>query len=330
MLARCIANDANDRLTLKKTILVTTAGSAIGYYLLGCANKIGIERVIAGDTNPPELVSGSLSAAKYIQLPLAKDKAFLPFIKKVLLDESVDYWIPILDEEIVQASRIKLEDDAMAKKIHAPNQADAALCLDKYRLAVELTANGFPQPRTQLLKNAEWKKGGVFIKPRFGRGSIGARLCTSEDDFNNEKKQGDDLIVQEVLFAPEITVDAYVPLRGGKTHALCRERLEVKSGVCTKARVFYDANLENIAQRLADLLKLKGPFCFQLMSNLHDEKCITDVNPRLGAGTALSAEVGFDAGAAFLCDLIGLPYETYLNKLPASKYVLRSYVEHVI
>ena len=56
---------------------------------------------------------------------------------------------------------------------------------------------------------------------------------------------------------------------------------------------------------------------------------VTDVNPRPGAGTAMSAAVGFDPGSAMIKDLMGLDFEDHLRVPKREKFVVRTYQEHV-
>ena len=79
---------------------------------------------------------------------------------------------------------------------------------------------------------------------------------------------------------------------GGPVQAVCRERLEVKAGVCTKARVFTDPQIGDLAERLGAGLGLEGAFCFQVMRDAARGWVVTDVNARHGAGSRMSAAVG--------------------------------------
>src|SRR5579863_9733670 len=91
---------------LRLTLLITTTGSGTGYYLVRCARKMGVRTLIAGDTNPAELVASSALADRFFRLPPAADSGFKDHMNTLLRKYSVDFWIPILDEEIIEASRL--------------------------------------------------------------------------------------------------------------------------------------------------------------------------------------------------------------------------------
>jgi carbamoylphosphate synthase large subunit len=315
--------------SFKFTLLITTSGSGTGYYLVKCARKLGVRTIIAGDTNPVHLVASTALADKFIQLPPAADASFKERIKTVLREHKVDFWIPVLDEEIIEAARLAGTINGLSTVIHTQATQAAELCFDKLKMASWLDQHGFNTPRTQVIKEANWTAEGWFAKPRFGRGSVGATTLNSRNEFIKAKRTCPDLVVQEIACTPELTVDAFAPLRSGKVQAMCRERIEVKSGVCTKARVFYDAQHERTAQRLSSELNLRGGFCFQMLASKRGKWLITDINPRPGAGTAMSAAVGFDVGAALICDLAGLPFRSHLRQIKSPKYVVRAYQEYV-
>ncbi len=314
---------------LRFTLLITTAGSGTGYYLVRCARKLGVGTVIAGDTNPAKLVPASVLADKFFGMPPAADSNFIDGMISLLREHSVDFWIPVLDEEIIEASRLAESNTDLPTVIHTQKIQTAELCFDKLKMAAWLEQNGFATPRTLPIQAATWQPDGWFVKPRFGRGSVGASICKNKEDFIAAKKASPESLAQEIVYPPELTVDVYAPLRGGKVLAMCRERIEVKSGVCTKARVFYNAGLERTAQRLVEGLKLCGGFCFQVLSSKQGKCVITDINPRPGAGTAMSAAVGFDVGTALICDLAGLPFQAHLRQIRSSKHVVRAYQEYV-
>ena len=54
---------------------------------------------------------------------------------------------------------------------------------------------------------------------------------------------------------------------------------------------------------------------------------ITDVNPRVGAGTQMSAALGFDPGAAAIAAAMGLSPERYLERPYGEHIVVRTYEE---
>jgi hypothetical protein len=167
------------------------------------------------------------------------------------------------------------------------------------------------------------KNENYFVKPTRGFGSRGAQLLKGKAiPYNPE------LLIQEVCLKPEVTVEVYADEQ--RVEAICRERIEVKAGVSTKAKFFKDKEILNIVNQLANTIRFPLASCVQFMKNEANQWCITDLNLRLGAGTALSTAVGFDLTRAFLEKLLFDGHVDEFLKVPDSeKYVVRVYREIV-
>jgi len=166
---------------------------------------------------------------------------------------------------------------------------------------------------------------GHILKPKNGFGSV-IHLITKNSYLNFENF--DIFIMQEYCDIPEITIDVHYSEEFNFFAYACRERIETKSGVCTKARIFNDPVLGEMALNLAKNLNLSS-FCFQVM-NLKNEFVITDINPRLGAGTAMSLAVGMDFFGAMFSTLWGSDPKPFFTNITEDKYVTRQYSEFVM
>ena len=168
----------------------------------------------------------------------------------------------------------------------------------------------------------------VFVKPEQGFGSHGARAVVV-DDIAALLAREPGLLVQSMCYEPEITVEVFN--RRGMIHSLCRERLETKAGVCTKARIWVDTALHSLSQRLCAVLDLPEAFCFQVMAGEDGTWLITDVNPRLGAGTALSTAYGWSLASAALACWGGIEYPMqFLHTRSGDVHVVRVFQERVM
>jgi predicted ATP-grasp superfamily ATP-dependent carboligase len=138
----------------------------------------------------------------------------------------------------------------------------------------------------------------------------------------------DAFVVQACCVAPEVTIDAFA----GRDcfAAVCRERLEVRAGVATKARVFADAVLTDLAREVARATGLTGAFCFQVMRDPATGGWrVTDVNPRPGGATRMSVAAGVDIHSAMLAEAWGEDPRPFLPVLTGDRWVTRGYVERV-
>ena len=104
---------------------------------------------------------------------------------------------------------------------------------------------------------------------------------------------GSSAFVQELVEAPEYTVDLFVDPRDG-TPISCvpRERVHVVDGASQIGRTVRDAILRDATLRLASALRLTGHLTVQAFRR-GEEVLFIEVNPRYGGGASL----GFEAGA---------------------------------
>jgi carbamoylphosphate synthase large subunit len=100
--------------------------------------------------------------------------------------------------------------------------------------------------------------------------------------------------------------------------------------VCTKARLFADERLQELAGAVAAACGLRGTFCLQVMRGRAGRWMVTDVNPRPGGGTAMSVAVGMDFHAAMVAAAWGADGASLLSLPDGERWVARGYVEHVL
>lgn len=318
-------------------IAVGSAGSSTG---LGCLRALseavaqghlGV-RLLACDTNPEELVPAA-TEFDFCRVPSAHDSAFVEQTVSVLLSRGVSAFYPIHDAEIEVATRARAEFAVHGIEILAPEISCIELVRDKLRMAGVLTANDVPSPETWLLSDTVWQGLPLHAKPRSGVGSVGAVLIDDAETLARQKTRSDaaGAIVQPYIPGVEITLDVYCPAAGQVAACSCRERLQVKAGVCTKARVFEDQELFQLSAQVSAALGLTGSFCFQVRGTPDTGKWqVIDVNPRVGGATPMSLAVGLNFAAAHVLMHLGFDAAAVFDRCaPGDLFVTRSFREHV-
>eukprot|EP00439_Symbiodinium_sp_Y106_P088270 s1_g806.t1 len=219
----------------------------------------------------------------------------------------VDTYVPILNDEIALANEIAQEGVFTTLNIVAPHAENLRLCCDKNEQALWLKRLGVNVPTTS--ESFEEVSGGhLFVKPGNGFGSVSAEALPRSVVEGLDRSKLDGMVFQEICEAPEVTVDSFYDSNADYQQAICRERLETKSGVCTKARLFQDEALAEIALKIGRGLSQRGTICFQVM-RLRGEWAVTDLNFRSGAGTAMTCAAGWDVLSAMFACQWGEPYE---------------------
>lgn len=315
----------------KSAVLIGAAGTGVAYAAVSALRRTWGSDVfvLAVDTNTAETVTASLLADRFEIVPSALSPDYPDVVCALLERYAIDTYVPFVDYEIKLAAEISARSIISSQiKVLAPKPEVAGICLDKLIASQWLSDNGFSSPKTSSALEP-FAADSYVLKPRLGFGSRGVKWVTAEELLRYPRQELEDCIVQEICDGGEITIDCFFDPEKDYFYSLCRERLEVKSGVCTKARIYYSEQFHNISHSLARKLGLIGGFCYQIMK-AGDSWMITDINARLGAGTAMSVAVGQDFFTATFLLTWGLPYRHCFSVFPRERYVTRQYAEFVM
>jgi carbamoyl-phosphate synthase large subunit len=286
--------------------------------------------VIAIDTNRRELVAASVLADAFVRVPLACSPEFPEALAAIAASYPGAYYLPMHDEEIEAASRLAADGTLPpGLELIAPPHEIVRICSDKWAMHQWLRANGLPSPETALATRDAMARmqGPMMLKPREGTSGRGVQLIHDKAELAGIDPNR--WLVQEHLRAPEVAIDVFLSRNAEAFRCVCREYVETRAGAAFKARVFTDAALGNIVERLARTLPIFGAFLCQVMQNAASHWQIIDVNPRVGNATSMSAALGLDFAAANLADFWGEPTETLLPPLIGEHYVVRQYANYV-
>ena len=307
----------------KKKVLILAGGTATAWHLSNVITDEFKDNFVlcVADINKPQRVPASSLCDYFFQVPPISDQSYYVYMLSLLEKEKIDILIPLIDSDLLLFSMDNDDLEKLNVISTAPKKHVMNIFIDKLKACSFLQKHGVVVPKVyrskKEIKNDEF----YFQKPKMGFGSQGAIKVKGADCMFSNKT-----LVQEVLSSPEVTVEIFKSKNILKT--VCRERIEIKSGVCTKARFFYDADLYEIIRAISSIVDLPIASCIQFMKNDDDDWCLIDCNLRLGAGTALSSKAGFKLTGAFLRELLGCSgQEKYLQEVPSDTIVLRVYNE---
>jgi len=303
-------------------LLVTAAGTgtAFGYAQAKARWFPGIA-LFTGDVNPAERVTASLYAERHLLLPPSTADDYIRALDGVLREWGIDVYIPLIDSEVVQAASLR---EALPVRLACNSRefCDAATAKSRYGDWLDVGGAVAPCP----LERAELRDGVRLVAKRDGGfGGRATRFVESSEAASLLLQDGWSLY--PYIDGEEYTVDCF-PLDSQVVSSV-RQRLEVKSGVCTKARILHEDTLAALALSLCQRFVLTEPFCFQTRKagGLHH---LIDINPRLGAGTAMSALNGMDFFAAHLAQLSGRSPLEFLRPRFSECVVTRQYSEYLM
>lgn len=303
-------------------IFIAASGTGTGFgYAQAKARWFPEISLFTGDTNPAEMVTSSLFSERHFLLSSSDSLEYFRELQDIFSEWEIDAYIPLIDCEVVQASTLKT---TLSPRVICNSQKFCESATSKSSYCQWFSFEGC----TALppLAQHDLRTGAQYIAKRDG--GFGGRATRIIDDIDAaERLAQDGWSLYPFINGDEYTVDCF-PVDGQVVTSV-RKRLEVKSGVCTKTSIIQDDVLSGVARYLCHHFSLAEPFCFQTRKNdgLH---YLIDINPRLGAGTAMSALNGTDFFAAHLAQISGGSPLDFLRPRFRECLVTRQYSEYLM
>jgi len=245
--------------------------------------------VVAADVVPEAAALHAADRARLV--PRSDTGDFVPRILELCRGDGINLVVPTRDEElpVFAAARETFAAAGVHVLVNTPDAIDA--CQDKRRFAEVCLAAGIPVPR--LVTDPGPADLPLFVKPRRGKGGRGAGVVHTRNELTSALETlGADAIVQELIDAPEFTIDLFADGTGRTISIVPRRRVVVVGGESWVGRTVRDPLLRDLAAQLAGELGLVGHVTIQAFRRASEAVAI-EVNPRYGGGAAL----GFAAGA---------------------------------
>jgi carbamoyl-phosphate synthase large subunit len=237
----------------------------------------------------------------FFHAPSVHEKKYFSFIRKIIKENNIEVYVPLIDEEIMGA----IENFRKDIIVIAPSECFTKICLDKYKLMKELERNDISRIPTSLASNFHREKNfsSLFLKPRVGRGSRGICETTSRDEFDSyfklNKIDKKDVIVQPCIRGDEYTVGVLVNNQNDLM-AISPKKVIRKKGITQLAVTSNNEHINKCVSKLVNKMKPSGLFNVQLFITDKKEVKIFEINPRLSTTSILSYEAGIDKINLFL------------------------------
>jgi carbamoyl-phosphate synthase large subunit len=282
-------------------ILFTCIGRRVA--LLESFRKAGGAKVRTHGTDTTSLSPAlQLCDRKFIVKPVTSS-GYIKQILDVVGGNKIDLLIPTvdLDLKLLAANRERFAKMGCRVLISPPKVVD--LCQDKRKTYRFLLRNNFDTPETMSLRTAMGKRRlawPCFLKPCDGYASRGSAVVTSRRELLFFGPRIPNCIVQEYVDGTEYTCDVYVDFRGKVRCVVPRNRIEVRAGEVSKARIEKDPIIINEAARLVETLGAgPGVITLQLFKTAvkgsrRPAVKFIEINPRFGGGVILSIKAGAD------------------------------------
>lgn len=239
--------------------------------------------------------------AHYI-VPRIDDPGYFDVIFAICEQEEIDVITTLIDPEIPLLAERRSELEAQGITVLCPSPQTAQLCLDKYEFAKKLEQAGLPAVPTygSIEELNEALEQGLcayplFVKPRKGSGSVGARKIESDAAMRSALLEDPSLIIQPYLADSEdLDADVYVDTVSHEVVSVfCKKKLSSTIGGANKTVSIKDEALVSLIERLAAIMDFNGPFDVDFFKN-GDRYYISEVNPRFGGAYLHAYGAGVD------------------------------------
>ena len=258
-------------------------------------------RIIATDLSPfaPALY---FADEKYM-VPRIDDPTYINRILEICRKEKIDAVATFIDPEIEILAKNRSLFSEIGVELLVPYERTAALCFDKYKMFMHLLKHKIPTVMTwgtiEEFYDA-YKKNEidfpVFVKPRTGSGSVGARKVYDSESLEEVMKEDPSLIIQEFMDCEDLDADVYIDtISHEAVAAFSKRKLETRIGGASKTVSFKDDRLFDFIVTIAKSFKFNGPVDMDFFYK-NGQYYLSEINPRFG-GAYLHA---YGAGVDFI------------------------------
>jgi len=310
-------------------ILLTSAGRRTSLLI---AFKSAVEqkggKVFAGDMDG--LAPALFLADKAFPLPPVKGGVYIERLLEIVEQEKVNLLIPTIDTELSPLAENAPQFASIGCKVVISSPEVVRITGDKWNTVSFFKENGIDVPDSwlpeMLVGNELPEK--LFIKPRNG--------SASQHTYKTDRINLKDLIsrvpspiIQEELFGPEITVDAFLDFEGNLIHYVPRQRIKTLAGESVQGQTIDDRPIRGwLCQVFSVLGKAgaQGPITLQFFLTERGP-VLTEINPRFGGGFPLAYASGGKYPQWLVALASGEKVDSRVGEYKMGLYMTRYYVE---
>lgn len=278
-------------------------------------------RIIATDNSP--YAPALYFADKQYIVPRIDAPEYMDVILGICKKEQINAVTTFIDPEIMLLAENREKFAEIGVEVLAPYTETAKLCFDKYEMFKYLREKGIRTAMTwgtfeevKAALDAGDVSLPVFVKPRTGSGSVGARKVLDIETLHAAFEQDPSLIAQELMTGEgcfDLDADVYVDTISHKPVAIFSKRkISTTIGGANKTISFKDQKLFDFAQEALSKFKFNGPIDADFFYK-NGEYYLSEVNPRFGGAYLLAYGAGVDFIKLIDRNLRGLENEVQIG-----------------
>lgn len=258
-------------------------------------------KIVATDLSP--YAPALYFADKQYLVPRIDDPSYIDTIINICKEEKIDAITTFIDPEIEILAKNRSRFSELGVEVLTPYEETANLCFDKYKMFKKLSECGIPTVMTwgtieefNASRDAGIVDFPVFIKPRTGSGSVGARKVCNYDILVESMKEDSSLIIQEFMDCEDLDADVYIDtITYEAVSVFSKRKIETRIGGASKTVSFKDDMLFDFISKIVKNFKFNGPVDMDFFYR-DGTYYLSEINPRFG-GAYLHA---YGAGVDFI------------------------------
>lgn len=256
-------------------------------------------KIVVTDNSP--VAPAMAFADKAYLVPLIHDPDYIAILLDICKKENIQAVTTLIDPEIMLLAKHRKEFEELGIILLTPYEETAKLCFDKYEMYRFLTEHQINTVKTYGSYGAfeeAYRKGEielpVFVKPRTGSGSVGARKIDTPELLKQVTDQDESLIIQELMTGKDLDADVYVDVFSHKPVAIFSKRkLSTTIGGANKTISFKDPALFSFVKEVIRVMQFNGPLDMDFF--YQDGKYyLSEINPRFGGAYLHAYGAGVD------------------------------------
>ena len=248
--------------------------------------------VIVTDVNP--LSPAVYAADRAFRVPMATEPGYIDQVLEIAVGEDVRLVVPTIDDELVRFGQAVDRFAAHGIVVAVSSRETTLLCNDKYATCRELRRHGIDAAASWLPDELpDTPVFPLFVKPRCGRGGVGAFAIRDARELAFFLTYVADPIVQQYLDGPEFTIDMLCDFDGRPLSIVPRRRDVIRAGVIDRGCTVNDRTLIALAEACAAAVPFAAAVNIQCRV-VNGTPVVFEINPRFSGGIPLTIESGAD------------------------------------
>lgn len=256
-------------------------------------------KIVVTDNSP--VAPAMAFADKAYLVPLIHDPDYISILLDICKKENIQAVTTLIDPEIMLLAKHRKEFEELGIILLTPYEETAKLCFDKYEMYRFLTEHQINTVKTYGTYGAfeeAYRRGEielpVFVKPRTGSGSVGARKIDTLELLKQVTDQDESLIIQELMTGKDLDADVYVDVFSHQPVAIFSKRkLSTTIGGANKTISFKDPALFSFVKEVIRVMQFNGPLDMDFF--YQDGKYyLSEINPRFGGAYLHAYGAGVD------------------------------------